>query len=94
MVKLKGLAVLVLACTMLGSCTVYSNALQRVVVTHVVTAGETLESIATDYLPANYPFPVFKESIVEMNYDSVFQYRNEVETGDCLIISYFAPTGK
>lgn len=67
-----------------------------VVVTHVVTKGETLWTIAEKYITPDRYMPEFVEGIYELNYDRVFVEREKngyprksVYPGDRLEIRYW-----
>ena len=86
---------LVLVVITLMSCSPI-EAKEYTTVTYTVGVGDTLDSIAQTYLPADRgnswkAFAEFKEGIFEYNFDKVFIYRKpyEVHIGDCLLITYW-----
>lgn len=69
---------------------------ELVVVTHVVSKGETLWTIAEKYITPDRYMPEFIEGIYELNYDRVFVEREKngaprksVYPGDRLEIRYW-----
>lgn len=67
-----------------------------VIVTHVISTGETLWMVAEKYIPPDRYMPEFLEGIYELNYDRVFDKREKagvprmsVYPGDRLEIRYW-----
>lgn len=61
------------------------------VVTHTVEEGETLTGIAYKYITPDREIREFREGIVELNYDEIFNDRNppEVVAGDVIRVSFW-----
>lgn len=55
-----------------------------VYIKYTVKDGDTLESIAKTFWSEEYYFPEFKESIVELNYENVFESREKAGEGKAL----------
>ena len=74
---------------------------ELVVVTHVVSKGETLWTIAEKYITSDRYMPEFVEGIYELNYNRVFMEREKngaprksVYPGDRLEIRYWQASEK
>lgn len=63
----------------------------RMEAVHIVKEGETLESIAKAYMTKDREIREFKEGIVELNYETLFETRidKRVHPGDRLVIGYW-----
>lgn len=85
----KVVLVLLLLLSMASLCS--ANPTMRLEATHVVKEGETLDSIAKAYMTKDREIREFKEGIVEMNYEMIFEKRidKRVRHGDKLIIGYW-----
>ena len=73
-----------------------AEAKELITIVHTVRDGETLDTIAQIYLPADraasgQAFASFMEGIYEYNYESVFLHRRhyEVREGDRLMITFW-----
>ena len=84
-----------LIAVLLTSCNP-AEAKEFTTVVHVVSASDTMDSIAQTYLPPNrgdshQAFAEFKEGIFEYNFDRVFVNRQpyEVHPGDQLLITFW-----
>lgn len=85
-----------LIAVLLTGCDPVEAAKEFTTVVHVVSAGDTMDSIAQAYLPkdrgsSHQAFAEFKEGIFEYNYDHVFVNRKpyEVRIGDRLLITFW-----
>lgn len=54
---------------------------------HEVKENETLDIVAIQYITPDRYLPEFEQGIIELNYDSIFQYRKNIEPGDVLEIN-------
>ncbi|WP_425058395.1 hypothetical protein SCACP_30460 [Sporomusa carbonis] len=88
---------LIVAVLLCGACSGEQNVKKELaVVTHVVSKGETLWTIAEKYITPDRYMPEFIEGIYELNYDRVFVEREKngaprksVYPGDRLEIRYW-----
>jgi len=83
-----------IAATLLSCSSVEAKEFTTVVYT--VIAGDTMDSIAQTYLPADrgnsyQALAEFKEGIFEYNFDRVFIHRKpyEIHIGDSLLITFW-----
>lgn len=74
---------------LLLSLTNFCSAKELYHIEHVAKPNETLESIANKYITPDRYMPEFKEGIVELNYDEIFEYRifDYIKPGDVLKIN-------
>jgi hypothetical protein len=49
-----------------------------------VKAGDTLDSITQNFITEERSFLEFREGIIEMNYDNIFESR--IESGKCYVV--------
>ncbi len=76
---------------MLAVCMPSANAQWRVHTTvHDVAEGEDLTTIAMQYVNTNTPLKIYREMLVELNYDILRERdEHEVQPGDVLRVNYW-----
>ena len=79
----KALLLLSLLLVLTSTC----SAKHLVTIEHTVASGETLQTLAEQYITPDRYLPEFKEGIVELNYDEIFAHRCEVRPGDIIKIN-------